>query len=346
MKPAVSLNTSSGIWAELAHQRTRSVLVVLLLAAMAVSLLGLRLGSFELTWGDFFSTLWHGNQGMAGMVLLELRLPRALVALGAGAALATAGAIFQSLSRNPLASPDIIGLTTGSASGALIMIVWVGDEALNVPLGALVGGLATVTLVYLLSLQRGIQGQRMVLIGLAVAAMLASVNDFLLTRADLDQAVAARMWLHGSLQGSGWPQVHRMALGCSLLLPFAWLLSPRLRLLEMGDELATSLGLHVRRSHMYLTLTAVALTALAIACAGPIGFIALAAPQLVRRMCRASGIGLFSAALVGAVLCASADLVARLLLAPFQIPVGLVTSALGGAYLTYLLAREWRSHDL
>lgn len=346
MKPAFNLNISSGIWAELAHRRTRTVLVVLLLAALAVSLLGLRLGSFDLAWGRFFSTLWNGNQGMEGMVLLELRLPRALVALGAGAALATAGAIFQSLSRNPLASPDIIGLTTGSATGALVTILWLGDRALNVPLGALVGGLATVALVYLFSLQRGMQGQRLVLIGLAIAAMLASVNDFLLTRAELDQALAAKMWLHGSLQGSGWLQAQRLGLGCALLLPLAWLLSPRLRLLEMGDELATSLGLQVGRSHTYLTLVAVALTALAIACAGPIGFIALAAPQLARRLCRAPGIGLWSAALVGAVLCASADLLARLLLAPFQIPVGLVTSALGGAYLTYLLAREWRSHDL
>nr|WP_315479920.1 iron chelate uptake ABC transporter family permease subunit [uncultured Rhodoferax sp.] len=343
MKPVFNLNISSGIWAELAHRRTRTVLAVLMVAALAVTLLGLRLGSFELAWGRFFSTLWNGNQDMEGMVLLELRLPRALVALGAGAALATAGAIFQSLSRNPLASPDIIGLTTGSATGALVVILWLGDRALNVPLGALVGGLATVALVYLFSLQ---QGQRLVLIGLAVAAMLASVNDFLLTRAELDQALAAKMWLHGSLQGSGWLQAQRLGLGCALLLPLAWLLSPRLRLLEMGDELATSLGLHVGRSHTYLTLVAVALTALAIACAGPIGFIALAAPQLARRLCRAPGIGLWSAALVGAVLCASADLLARLLLAPFQIPVGLVTSALGGAYLTYLLAREWRSHDL
>lgn len=342
----MNLNLSSGIWAELAHRRTRTVLAALLVAGLLVTLLGLRLGSYDMAWGRFFSTLFGGGEDMGRMVLLELRLPRALVALGAGAALATAGAIFQSLSRNPLASPDIIGLTTGSATGALVSILWLGDKALNIPMGALVGGLATVALVYLFSLQRGMRGQRLVLIGLAVAAMLASVNDFLLTRAELDQAIQAKMWLHGSLQGSGWLQAQRLGLGCALLLPLAWLLSPRLRLLEMGEELATSLGMHVGRSSSYLTLVAVALTALAIACAGPIGFIALAAPQLARRLCRGTGIGLCSAALVGAVLCASADLLARLLLAPFQIPVGLVTSALGGAYLTYLLAREWQHSDL
>ncbi|MEO5793943.1 MAG: iron chelate uptake ABC transporter family permease subunit [Rhodoferax sp.] len=336
----------SGILAELAHRRTRAVLGTLLLVGLVVTLLGLRLGSYQVPWGAFLAALWGGGDDMGQLVLLNLRLPRALVALGAGAALATAGAIFQSLSRNPLASPDIIGLTTGSATGALVSILWLGDKALNLPMGALVGGLATVSVVYLFSLQRGMQGQRLVLIGLAVAAMLASVNDFLLTRAELDQALQAKMWLHGSLQGTGWLQAQRMALGCAVLLPLAWLLSPRLRLLEMGVDLATSLGLHVGRSSAYLTLVAVALTALAIACAGPIGFIALAAPQLARRLCRAPGIGLWSAALMGAVLCASADLLARLALAPFQIPVGLVTSALGGAYLTYLLAREWRSHDL
>ena len=338
----MNLKLSGGIWAELAHRRTRLVLCLLLLAGMAVSLLGLRMGSFELSWGRFFAILWGGGEDLGRMVLLDLRLPRALVALGAGAALATAGAIFQSLSRNPLASPDIIGLTTGSATGALVTIVWLGDQALNVPLGALVGGLATVMLVYLFSLQQGLHGQRLVLIGLAIAAMLASVNDFLLTRAELDQALAAKMWLHGSLQGSGWLQAERLGLGCAVLLPLAWLLNPRLRLLEMGDDLATSLGLNVARSHSYLSLVAVGLTALAIACAGPIGFIALAAPQLARRLCQSPGIGLWSAALMGAVLCASADLLARLMLAPFQIPVGLVTSALGGAYLVYLLAREWR----
>lgn len=338
----MNLKLSGGIWAELAHRRTRLVLCLLLFAGMVVSLLGLRLGSFELSWGRFFATLWGGGEDLGRMVLLDLRLPRALVALGAGAALATAGAIFQSLSRNPLASPDIIGLTTGSATGALVTILWLGDQALNVPLGALVGGLATVMLVYLFSLQQGLHGQRLVLIGLAIAAMLASVNDFLLTRAELDQALAAKMWLHGSLQGSGWLQAQRLGLGCAVLLPLAWLLNPRLRLLEMGDELATSLGLHVARSHSYLSLVAVGLTALAIACAGPIGFIALAAPQLARRLCKSPGIGLWSAALMGALLCASADLLARLMLAPFQIPVGLVTSALGGAYLVYLLAREWR----
>lgn len=338
----MNLKLSGGIWAELAHRRTRHVLCLLLLAGMAVSLLGLRLGSYDLAWSRFFVTLWGGGDDMGRMVLLDLRLPRALVALGAGAALATAGAIFQSLSRNPLASPDIIGLTTGSATGALVTILWLGDQALNVPLGALVGGLATVMLVYVFSLQQGLHGHRLVLIGLAIAAMLASVNDFLLTRAELDQALAAKMWLHGSLQGSGWLQAQRLGLGCAVLLPLAWLLNPRLRLLEMGDELATSLGLHVARSHTYLSLVAVGLTALAIACAGPIGFIALAAPQLARRLCNSPGIGLWSAALMGAVLCASADLLARLMLAPFQIPVGLVTSALGGAYLVYLLAREWR----
>jgi len=338
----MNFKLSGGIWAELAHRRTRLVLCLLLLTGMVVSLLGLRLGSYDLAWGRFFATLWGGGDDLGRMVLLDLRLPRALVALGAGAALATAGAIFQSLSRNPLASPDIIGLTTGSATGALVTILWLGDQALNVPLGALVGGLATVTVVYLFSLQQGTHGQRLVLIGLAIAAMLASVNDFLLTRAELDQALAAKMWLHGSLQGSGWLQAQRLGLGCAVLLPLAWLLNPRLRLLEMGDELATSLGLHVARSHSYLSLVAVGLTALAIACAGPIGFIALAAPQLARRLCNSPGIGLWSAALMGAVLCASADLLARLMLAPFQIPVGLVTSALGGAYLVYLLAREWR----
>lgn len=324
------------------HRRSLAVAAGLALACAALTLLALTTGSYALTPMELARTLLGRTDAIHAFVVLDLRLPRALVALGAGAALAGAGAIFQSLSRNPLASPDIIGFSTGSATGALAVIVLAGERSASLPLGALAGGAATCVLVWLFAWRRQVTGQGLILVGIAVAAMLAAVNDYLLTRADLDQALQARMWLHGSLQGAGWEQVRLIAAGGALALPFALWLSPQLRLLEMGDDVATSLGLRVGASRAGLCLLAVALTALAIASVGPIGFIALAAPQLARRLSRAPGVGLLVSALMGAALCAAADLIARHALAPFQIPVGLVTSALGGAYLVYLLAREWR----
>lgn len=347
MSSAVPHSTRSVVrpWPGLAfalHRRSLAVGLALALACLALTALALTTGTYALGPAALLQTLRGHADAQHTFIVLDLRLPRALVALGAGAALACAGAIFQSLSRNPLASPDIIGFSTGAATGALTVILLAGERSDNISLGALAGGALTCALLWLLAWRRQITGQGLILAGIAIAALLAAVNDYLLTRADLDQALQARMWLHGSLQGVGWPQVRRLAMGAALALPVALWLAPRLRLLEMGDDVATSLGLRLGTSKAGLVLLAVGLTALAIASVGPIGFIALAAPQLARRLSRAPGAGLAVASLMGATLCAAADLIARHALAPFQIPVGLVTSALGGAYLVYLLAREWR----
>jgi iron complex transport system permease protein len=283
------------------------------------------------------------RDGIDQLVLLELRLPRVIAALMTGACLAAAGWIFQRMSRNALASPDIIGLTTGSATGGLTVILLLGQSASSVAFGTLAGGLLTIALVYALSIRRGIGGQWMILAGIAVAAMLAAVNDYLLTRADLDEAVVARTWLFGSLQGTGWSQALTLSVIGICLLVLAGLQARRLDLLEMGDDVAAALGLPVARAKQYLLLVAVMLTALVIAIAGPIGFIALVAPQLARRLC--GGESHFTVVMLcGGVLCVLSDVIARVALAPFQLPVGLITSLFGGAYLAWLLAREWRQH--
>ena len=328
------------------HRRYRRTLVGLLLATLAVTALALGSGRYQLNWPALWAA-WPATDTVGHMVLLDLRLPRVLAALAVGACLAAAGWIFQRMSRNALASPDIIGLTTGAATGGLTVILLMGQRegaasALAVPLGTLAGGLLTVALVYLLSARRGIGGQWMILAGIAVGALLAAVNDYLLTRADLDDALAARTWLFGSLQGAGWPQVLALlALGTPLLLLAGWQ-ARALNVLEMGDDLAAALGLPVRRARLGLLAVAVALTGLGIAAAGPIGFVALVAPQLARRLCGGAS-RLPAVLLTGALLCVASDWAARTALAPFQIPVGLVTSLLGGAYLAWLLAREWRS---
>ncbi|PXW95163.1 iron complex transport system permease protein [Sphaerotilus hippei] len=329
MKPRTAVNAQP--------RHVACALALLLLACAAGSLtVGLPSPGWPVGWAG------PAEAGaLARWVLLELRLPRVLAAAAVGTCLAVAGWIFQRLSRNPLASPDIVGLTTGSATGGLVTVLLFGAAPAALPWGALAGGLLTATLVQALTPRRGSPASAMILTGIALAAMLAAVNDYLLTRAELDDAVAARFWLHGSLQAVRWTEVAGLFTLGSLLVAAATAQSRSLDLLEMGDAMAQALGLPVRRARHGLLLVAVALTALVISVAGPVGFVALVAPPLARRLCR--GVShLPSVALTGACLCVASDWVARAALAPFQIPVGLVTSLLGGAYLMVLLSLQWR----
>src|SRR5690606_9242466 len=255
--------------------------------------------------------------GPVRLVVVEWRLPRALLALVLGATLGTSGAIFQSITRNPLGSPDVIGFSTGAYTGALVVILVVGGGYAGVAAGALVGGVLTAAAVYLLAYRRGVQGFRLVVVGIAVSAMLASVNQWLVVTADLETAMAAAVWGAGSLHGATWAQAAPASvLAVLLVLPLAWL-APRMALLELGDDAAAALG--------------------------PIAFGALAAPQLARRRTGAPGVRLLPAAVMGAVLLAASDLVAQRAFAPTQLPVGVVTVSLGGVYLVWLLVREART---
>lgn len=324
------------------RMRRRQVVTGLVLAVMAATFLALWCGHYSLHWSALLP--WRPDADPVDrMVLVDLRMPRVLSALMIGACLAAAGWIFQRMSRNALASPDIIGLTTGSATGGLTVILLLGQSAASVGFGTLAGCLLTITLVYALSVRRGIGGQWMILVGIAVAAMLASVNDYLLTRADLEEALVARTWLFGSLQGIGWSEAITLYVVGACLLIAAGVQAHRLDLLDMGDDVAASLGLHVRRVKQLLLFVAVMLTALVIGVAGPIGFVALVAPQLAKRLCRGNS-DFMPVILCGALLCVLSDLFARAALAPFQIPVGLVTNLLGGAYLAWLLAGEWKKN--
>jgi iron complex transport system permease protein len=322
--------------------RFKACLLLLMLAAIGICTLTLSGGAFAPTPHRVVATLMGQGDALARLILLDLRLPRLLAAFGVGAALGASGAIFQRLARNPLASPDLVGFTVGSASGALITLLWLQLGGAALMLGALSGGVLAAVLVAGLAALAGIRGERMILLGIAVSALLASLNEYLLTRAELDEAQEARLWLFGSLDMMTWSRTLTLLAGCLLLLPLAAWLARRLRLLELGDDLARALGLALLPSQNLLLAVAVALAALAIATAGPIGFVALAAPQLARRLTRSTDLGIFAPALLGACLTALADLLAQRLLAPFQIPVGLLTGALGGLYLIFLLSREWR----
>ncbi|MDF9811199.1 iron complex transport system permease protein [Streptomyces sp. SPB162] len=286
------------------------------------------------------ATLAGGGTAAQEFIVHDVRLPRVLVGLLVGAALATAGAVFQSVSRNPLGSPDVIGLGQGSAAGALSVIVLFHGGTYAVTGGAAAGALASGTAVYLLAWRRGIHGYRLVLVGIGAAAMLGAVNSYLLTRADYVDAARAVVWLTGSLEGRDWNQVWPLAVACAVLLPLVLGHGRALRMIEMGDDAAYALGVRVERTRLVLMLAAVLLTAAATAAAGPVAFVALTAPQLARRLTRSPGPHLLPAACMGAVLLVGADWAAQRLFGDSVLPAGVVTGMLGGGYLLWLLVNE------
>ncbi|NYI07380.1 FecCD family ABC transporter permease [Allostreptomyces psammosilenae] len=310
---------------------------------VAVGLLTMATGDLPVAPADVLRTVFGRGEPVHEFVVMRMRLPRLLTGLEVGAALGLSGAIFQSLTRNPLGSPDVIGFTYGSVTGALVAILLLGTTAAGVLAGAsIAGGLLTAVLVYLLSHRRGTNGFRLVLVGLGVSAVLMALNDYLMTRASLEEASAATVWMVGSLNARGWEHVVPVAVALAVLVPCALLLSRPLALLRMGDDTATSLGVPVHRTRLALLVVGTALAAVATASAGPIRFVALAAPQLARRLTGAPGPGPVTSALTGAVLVVCADWVAQRALAPTSLPVGVATAALGGVYLLWLLVRERR----
>ncbi|MFF5077246.1 FecCD family ABC transporter permease [Actinoplanes sp. NPDC000266] len=325
-------------------RRAVVVTVAALLVALSALLVSLARGDYPMPLSDVLTVLAGGDGATrrSAYVVLELRLPRALGAIAVGAAFGLSGAIVQRVVRNPLASPDIVGINAGAAAVAVFLIVVLAAGPRTVAVGALAGAAATAAAIYLLSRRRGVTGYRLVLVGIGVTAMLTSVTAYLLNTANIYTAEQASIWLTGSLAGRSWSQVAPVVVTVVVLLPVALRLAAPLRALELGDDLALALGVRAERARAGLLVTAVALAAVATAAAGPIAFVALAAPQIARRLVRERGLALVSSAAVGAALLALADLAARRVLAPAELPVGVLTTVLGAPFLVWLLARANR----
>ncbi|TWD81164.1 iron complex transport system permease protein [Kribbella amoyensis] len=311
--------------------------------------LTLGLAAFSLTLGDYEIPLAQVLETLAGRgslimtdVVVNNRLPRILVGIGVGVAFAVSGAIFQRLARNPLVSPDLIGINAGAALAAVLMITVLGSSTAWIPAGALAGSLLTATCIYLLAYRNGVAGQRLVLVGIGVTAIIGSLTAYLLTLADIYAAKNALLWLTGSLAGRSWPQATIIGVALLVLVPPAMAAARQLRVLELGDDLARALGVRIEGARAVLIAIGVGLAALATAAAGPIGFVALVAPQLARRLVPEGVPSLPVAGALGALLVVASDLIARQLFAPTALPVGIVTAFLGAPYLLFLLARANR----
>ncbi|WP_328860118.1 FecCD family ABC transporter permease [Streptomyces sp. NBC_00306] len=320
--------------------RAVAVVLVLTVVTLGAGIVLIGSGDFPIAPGDVVATLLGNGTAAQEFIVQDLRLPRALVGLLVGASLALSGAIFQTISRNPLGSPDVIGFGQGATVGALTVIVMFHGNPLAVAGGAIVGGLVTGVAVYVLAWRRGVHGYRLVLIGIGVAAILTAVNHYLVTKASLIDATRATLWMTGSLDGRDWAQFWPLLAVFAVLVPLVFVYGRPLRLLEMGDDAAFALGAPVERTRVVLMGAGVLLMAVATAAAGPIAFVALSAPQLARRLTRSPGPNLAAAAVMGAALLLLADWTASTAFGDRQLPVGVVTGVLGGCYLLWLLVTE------
>ncbi|MEU6462887.1 iron chelate uptake ABC transporter family permease subunit [Streptomyces sp. SID6137] len=319
----------------------RPLLVAVVLAALvlALGLLGLCYGASWATPGEVLSALTGRERSV---VILDWRLPRVAAGAVFGAALGVAGAIFQNLTRNPLGSPDVIGLDAGSYTGALFAMTVLSGTSAQLATSSVVCGLLVSAVVYLLSADRGFSGLRLVVIGIAVNAMVTALNSWIVLRADLDIAIAAVGWSAGSLNGVDWSDLWIPFWVIAVLLTAIAVQARAMHQTALGDPLAVTTGVALGRLRLLMVLVGVGCTATVTAVAGPIAFISLAAPQIGRRLAGSAGIPLLPAALTGAVLLQGADLIAQALLAPVALPVGVVSTAVGGCYLIWLLTKEVR----
>ncbi|WP_394428946.1 FecCD family ABC transporter permease [Streptomyces sp. SGAir0957] len=315
----------------------------LLLAAFAALCATLSFGDYTVPVPDVLATLLGGGDGGARFVVLELRLPRALLALLVGCCFGLSGAVFQTLLRNPLASPDVIGVSSGAGAAVVLAGGLAGLSGTPLSFVALAGSLATGAAVYLLAWRKGVSGYRLVLIGLGIGTGLSSVISYQMTRSDVTEAQTAFLWLAGSLNGRSWPHFWPLLVGAALLVPLTVLAARALPALQLGDDTAGGLGARVERDRLALLACATALAGVATAAAGPVGFVAFVSPPIARRLVPGQGAALLPSAATGALLVIVADFAGQHLIPGTQLPVGIVTSVIGAPYLLWLLARSNRA---
>lgn len=311
---------------------------VLVAVILCLSIWALMQGDREYSAFQVIDTLLGGGT-RSSRIFVPLRAARIVAALLVGAALGLSGAIFQVISGNTLGSPDIIGFTNGAATGALLQIIVFNSGPVEVAAGAVVGGLATSLLVWLMTRHTGLRGFRLVLVGIGVGSTLAALNSLLVVRASLTQAQTAASWLAGSLNDIVWERSFALMIAMALVVPALLLVTRPLGAIRFGDNVAAGLGVSVNRYRVAALFIGVLLVSLATATTGPVAFVALAAPHIAKTLTKTTGVGFTSSALMGALLVFGSDLIGRYAI-PGGMQVGVVTGAIGGLYLMYLIYLE------
>ncbi|MEM9485413.1 MAG: iron ABC transporter permease [Cyanobacteria bacterium P01_F01_bin.116] len=277
-----------------------------------------------------------------GFIVNTLRLPRTLVAWGVGMALAIAGTLTQGITRNPLAAPGIIGVNAGASLAAVsLIVVFPGVPITLLPLAAFIGALTVAVLIYLLAWNGGSSPVRLILVGVGFSLVAGALTNLIITFGNIFDVSQALVWLVGSVYGRSWAQALAFTPWLIVFGLLSLLLSRELNALQMGDDVARSLGSRLEWQRGWLLLSSVALAGAAVATAGSIGFVGLMAPHIARQLVGPSHEGLLpTAALTGGMVVVVSDLIGRLLFAPIELPCGIVTAVIGAPYFLYLLIRD------
>lgn len=321
-------------------QRTIPVFFVLLLIGLAVLVISVSYGEFDITPIEVLQTILGIDTGDSrhDLVVWTFRLPRILVAFMVGAALSVSGTILQGITRNPLADPGILGVTSGASLAAVATIVWFDVPIQWLPFAAFAGAFIMAVLIFVLAWNDGSSPVRLILVGVGLSSVAAALTNLMIVFGEINQVQQATIWLAGSVYGRGWEHVHTISLWLVVLLPITILLSRQLNTLGLGDDLAKSLGLRVELQRGILLLLSVALAAIAVSVSGTVGFVGLVAPHITRRLVGPLHEGLIpTSALLGGVLLMFADLIGRWVISPSELPVGIVAAIIGAPYFAYLL---------
>ena len=327
----------------------RTLVVSLTLAALlfVAAALAMMLGDYPVSPPDVVASLLSPLTGTRNpgidFIVLNVRLPRAVLAILSGVAFALSGTIFQTLLRNPLASPDIIGISHGASAAAVFCIIVLNWTGTALAFGALGGALLTALAIYMLAWNNGVSPYRVVLVGIAMAAILSASISYLFTRARISEVQQALGWLVGSLNAAGPAQIIPLAAALVLLVPMALALARGLSALELGDDTARALGSRVEVTRLGLILAAVALSAFATAAVGPVAFVAFVAGPIARQLLGSGRKGFLPAMLVGAITMLGSDLLAQHAIPATQLPVGVVTGLFGALFLLWLLITSNRA---
>lgn len=339
--PWLTLRTRRPAWSFRLDRRAPWVLAVTLLVTLALMIWNIGTGDYPIAPIDVIKTvlgLETGNSDYRFVVNI-LRLPRAIVAFVVGVMLALSGAVMQTLTRNPLASPDITGVTAGASMAAVLLIlVWPEAGTGMLPLAALAGGSLVALLIYLLAWRHGDSPMRLILVGIGLGAMLSAIQAILMLRADIEQLQRALYWLTGSIYARTWEHLYALLPWCVVLVPVVLFSARELNALHLGDEVAQGVGVAVTWRRGLLLLASVGLTAAAISQVGAIGFVGLMAPHVARRLVGPAHEGaLVVTALVGGLLVLAADFAGRAAFSPVEVPAGIIIALIGAPFFIFLL---------
>ncbi|MED3622484.1 FecCD family ABC transporter permease [Neobacillus thermocopriae] len=329
----------------LADRKAALICLILFVITFAVFVISTGSGEMKIDPLTVVKVLFGAGPEMETLVIHSFRLPRIIVALMVGISLAVAGGILQGMIRNPLASPDVLGITGGAAVCVVGFLSLFSDKnhSLTVsiawlPLAAFIGACAVGLLVYLLAWKNGVSPIRLVLIGIGISALMQALTTLLMVTGPVYQASQANIWLTGTVYGSNWKNVSILVPWAVIFFIIAIAAAKLLNLQELGDDVATGLGDKVQKHRFLLLILSTALIGISVAFAGAIGFVGLMAPHMARRLVGSSfGALLPASALIGGILVMLADLVGRTLFSPLEVPAGVFTAGIGAPYFIYLL---------